>query len=80
VTLDMPYVRRAAALVIEDAVAINRRLVELTDGAVTRITQARGIATWLHDNLVDASMREILTVGIPTDDDDDDIETDPAEA
>src|SRR6516162_9182841 len=79
VTLDMPYVRRAAALVVEDAIAINRRLVELTDGAVARITQAKGIATWLHDNLVDASMREILTVGVPADndDDDDDIETDP---
>src|SRR6516225_7485041 len=72
VTLDMPYVRRAAALVIEDAAAINRRLVELTDGAVARITQAKGIATWLHDNLVDASMRKILTVGVPADDDDDD--------
>ena len=81
VTLDMPYVRRAAALVVEDAIAINRRLVELTDGAVARITQAKGIATWLHDNLVDASMREILTVGVPADndDDDDDVEADPQE-
>jgi len=71
VVIDMPYVRRAAALVIEDAVAINRRLVELTDGAVTRVTQAGRIATWLHDNLVDAAMREILTVGVPADDEDD---------
>jgi len=77
VTLDMPYVRRAAALVVEDAVAINRRLVELTDGAVTRVTQAKNIATWLHDSLTDATMREILTVGVLTDDDDDDDETDP---
>src|SRR6516162_10734375 len=64
VTLDMPYVRRAAALAAEDATAIGRRLVELTDKAVTRITQARRIATWLHDNLADAAMREILMVGI----------------
>src|SRR5262245_33939551 len=71
VTLDMPYVRRAAALAAEDAVAIGRRLVELTGGAVTRVTQAKRIATWLHDNLADATMREILTVGIPADDDDD---------
>jgi DNA polymerase len=78
VMLDLPYVRRAAALVIEDAAAINRRLVALTDGAVTRITQARGIATWLHDNLVDASMREALMVGAPTADDDD-AEADPQE-
>ena len=77
VTLDMPYVHRAAALVVEDAVAINRRLVELTDGAVTRVTQAKNIATWLHDSLTDATMREILTVGVLTDDDDDDDETDP---
>src|SRR6516164_9408622 len=68
VVIDMPYVRRAAVRVIEDAVAINRRLVELTDGAVTRVTQAGRIATWLHDNLVDAAMREILTVGVPVDD------------
>src|SRR5262249_48488751 len=71
VTLDMPYVRRAAALVAEDATAIGRRLVELTDGAVTRVTQAKRIATWLHDNLADATMQEILTVGVPADDDDD---------
>src|SRR6516225_7844658 len=72
VVIDMPYVRRAAALVIEDAVAINRRLVELTDGAVTRVTQAGRIATWLHDNLTDAAMREILMVGVPAADEDDD--------
>src|SRR5262249_38290478 len=43
-------------------------------------TQAKQIATWLHDNLVDAAMREILTVGVPADDDDnddDDVEADP---
>jgi len=72
VTLDMPYVRRAAALAAEDEIAIGRRLVELTNGAITKVTQAKRIATWLHDNLADATMREILTVGIPTDDDDDD--------
>jgi DNA polymerase len=76
VTLDMPYVRRAAALAAEDATAIGRRLVELTDKAVTRITQARRLSTWLHDNLADAAMREILMVGVPADDDDDDAETD----
>ena len=80
VTLDMPYVRNAAHLAAQDAVAIGRRLVELTDGAVTRVTQARKIATWLHDNLADAAMREILMVGVPADDDDnDDVEADPQE-
>src|SRR5215472_9965604 len=38
VTLDMPYVRRAAALAAEDAVAIGHRLVELTGGTVERVT------------------------------------------
>jgi len=47
------------------------RLTELTGGAVTRVTQAQRIATWLHDNLADAAMREILMVGISADDDDD---------
>ena len=65
VVLDMPFVRRAAALAAEDAVAIGRRLVELTDGAVTRVTQAKRIAAWLHDQLADAAMREVLTVGVP---------------
>jgi DNA polymerase len=69
VMLDMPYVRRAAALVAEDAVAIGRRLNELTGGAVARVTQARRIATWLYDHLADAAMQEILTVGVPADDD-----------
>ena len=72
VALNMPYVRRAAALAAEDAVAIGGRLVVLTDGAVTRVTQAKKIATWLHDNLADAAMREILMVGVPADDGDDD--------
>src|SRR5262249_6783161 len=33
-------------------------------------TQAKRIATWLHDNLADAAMREVLMVGIPDDEDD----------
>src|SRR5262249_16711985 len=71
VALDTPFVSRAAALAPEDAAAIGRRLVELTGGAVTRVTQAQRIATWMHDQLPDAVMREILIVGIPADDDDD---------
>ena len=69
VAVDMPFVRRAAALAAEDAVAIGRRLAELTGGAVTRVTQAKRIAAWLHDQLPDAAMREVLTVGVPADDD-----------
>src|SRR5215472_4936075 len=38
VTLNMPFVRRAAALAAEDAVAIGHRLVELTGGTVERVT------------------------------------------
>ena len=72
VTVDLPFVRRAAALAAEDAVASGRRLTELTDEAVTQVTQAKRIATWLHDQLADAAMREVLTVGVPADDDDDD--------
>jgi len=71
VMLDMPYVRRAAALAAEDAIAIGRRLTELTDKAVTRVTLAKKIATWLNDNLANAAMREVLMVGVPVDDEDD---------
>ena len=76
VMLDLPFVRRAAALAAEDGVAIGRRLAELTDGAVTRVTQAKRIATWLHDQLPDAAMREVLTVGVSADDDVDDDDDD----
>ena len=79
VAVDLPFVRRAAALAAEDAVASGRRLAELTGGAVTRVTQAKRIATWLHDQLADAAMREVLTVGVPADDDDDDADDDEAE-
>jgi DNA polymerase len=79
VVLDMPYVRRAAALVIEDAVAINRRLVELTGGIISTVNQAKRIATWMHDQLADAAMREILLVGVPTADEDDDGQASPQE-
>ena len=70
VELDMAFVRHAAALAAEDAVHSGRRLAELTGGIVTKVTQAKRIATWLHDQLPDAAMREILTVGVPADDDD----------
>jgi len=72
VMVDVPFITRAAALAAEDGSAIGRRLVELTDGAVTRVTQAKRIATWMHDQLTDAEMREVLMVGVPDDDDDDD--------
>jgi DNA polymerase len=68
----MPFVRGAAALAAEDAIASGHRLAELTDKAVTRVTQAKRIATWLHDTLTDAAMREVLTVGIPADEEDGD--------
>jgi DNA polymerase len=81
VALDMPFVRGSAALAAEDVVASGRRLNELTDGAVTRVTQAKRIATWLHEQLTDAAMREVLTVGVPADEDDNDAddEADPQE-
>ena len=79
VAVDMPFVRRAAALAAEDAVAIGRRLVELTDGTVTRVTRAKRLAAWLHDQLTDAAMREVLTLGVPADDDGDDDDDDQAE-
>ena len=69
---DVPFVRRAAALAAEDARHIGRRLAELTDGTVTRVTQAKRIAAWMHDQLADAAMREVLTLGVPDDDDDED--------
>jgi DNA polymerase bacteriophage-type len=78
VAIDTPFVLRAAALAAEDSVAIGRRLAELTGGAVTRVTQAKRIASWLHNQLSDAAMREVLTLGAPADendhDDDDDDE------
>jgi DNA polymerase len=79
VMLDVPFVRSAAVLAAEDAVAIGRRLRELTGGAVTRVTQAKRIATWLYDQLPDAAMREVLTVGVSADDDGDDDNDDASE-
>jgi DNA polymerase len=69
VHVDAPFVERAAALAAEDATAIGRRLAELTDGTVTAVGQAQRIATWLHDRLPDAAMREALTIGAPADED-----------
>jgi DNA polymerase len=74
VTTDVPFVQRAAALAAEDAVAINRRLVELTDGAVSAVGQAQRIAGWLHDQLPDAAMRQALICGGGDDDDEDEAE------
>jgi DNA polymerase len=79
VALDMPFVARAAVLTAEDAAAIGRRLRELTDGAVTSVNQAKRIATWLHDQLTDAAMREVLVIGCPADDDEEDDEAEEPE-
>jgi DNA polymerase len=51
VMLDLPFVHRAAALAVEDGVAIGRRLLELTNWYVGRVAQAKRIATWMHDKL-----------------------------
>jgi DNA polymerase len=77
VCIDAPFVARAAALAAEDATAIGRRLVELTDGAVTSVGQAQRIAAWLHDQLPDAAMREALTVGAPAGEDEGDEAEEP---
>jgi DNA polymerase len=82
VVIDLPFVQRAAALATEDAIVGGHRLAELTDKAVTRVTQAKRIATWLHDQLPDAAMREVLTVGVRADEDhheDDEDEAEPQE-
>jgi DNA polymerase bacteriophage-type len=76
VAVDMPFITRAAALAAEDAIAIGRRLKELTDGTVTTVGQAKRIAAWLHDQLPDAAMREVLIVGVPDDDEGDDDDDD----
>jgi len=80
VVIDLPFVQRAAALAAEDAIASGRRLAELTDKAVTLVTQAKRIATWLYDQLADAAMREVLTVGVPADDEHNDAYDDEAES
>jgi DNA polymerase bacteriophage-type len=79
VMVDVPFVRHAAALAAEDGGASGRRLVELTGGAVTRVTQAARIAAWLHDQLPDAAIREVLTLGVPADDEDADDDVEPPE-
>ena len=80
VTIAVPFVLRAAALAVEDAVAIGRRLNELTNGVVTRVTQARRLAAWMFDQLPDAEMREVLIWGVPANDDGDDDDEDQAES
>jgi DNA polymerase len=79
VAVDLPFVRRAAALAAEDGIAIGRRLTELTDGAVVKVTQAKRIAAWMHSQLADTAMREVLMLGVPADDDDADDDGDKAE-
>ena len=80
VTIAVPFVLRAAALAVEDAVAIGRRLNELTNGVVTRVTQAQRLAAWMFDQLPDAEMRAVLIWGVPANDDGDDDDEDQAES
>src|SRR5262249_20883957 len=76
VALDLPFVRHAAALAAEDAKASGHQLAELTDKAATRVTQAQRIAIWLHDNLADAAMRQVLMIRGPAEEDDTDADAD----
>jgi DNA polymerase len=71
VGIDLPFVRRAAVMAAADASASGRRLTELTEGTVTRVTQAARIAAWLHDQLPDAAIRAALTLDVPEEDDED---------
>ena len=64
VAVDVPFIERAAVLAAEDGVASGRRLAELTGGCVTRVTQAKQLASWLCDQLPDATMRAVLTIGV----------------
>jgi DNA polymerase len=77
VTIDVPFVRNAAALAAEDAAVIGKRLAELSGGAVTRVTQAQRLASWMHDQLADAEMREVLITGVQDDGDEDEADLDP---
>jgi DNA polymerase len=79
VTVDVPFIARAAALAAEDATAISRRLTELTNGVVTSVYQPKRIATWMHDQLADAAMREVLMVGCLVTDGDDEDEAEESE-
>jgi DNA polymerase len=73
-TVDVPLVRNAARLAAEDAAVIGRRLAELTGGAATQVTQAKRLATWMHGQLADAAMREVLVSGDVAEDDGDEPE------
>jgi DNA polymerase len=73
--IDVPFVERAAALAAEDATVVNRRLNQLTGGAINSVNRAQRIAEWMHNELADAVMREVLVCGAPDDDADDE---DPA--
>jgi DNA polymerase len=68
VLLDMLFVPNAAALAIEDGVASGRKLLGVTNWYVGRVSQAKRIATWIHDQLTDPAMRAVLTVEAPSDD------------
>jgi DNA polymerase len=49
--IDVPFVRNAARLAAEDRVQAGRRLAELTNGAVTAVTQSTRIAEYLFSRL-----------------------------
>jgi DNA polymerase len=79
VMVDVPFITHAAVLAAQDVIASGRRLAELTAGVVTTVHQAKRIATWMHDQLTDATMREVLIVGCPAADEDDDDEAEESE-
>lgn len=58
--IDLPFAERAATVAVADVARSNRLLRHLTGGAVTKVTEAAKIATYLYNNIPYAEARELL--------------------
>lgn len=60
VKLDIPFIRRAAAVAKADAIRSNKQLTRWTNGEITAVTQAQRIAQWVYDRLEYTEAQNLL--------------------
>ncbi|MFZ1703666.1 MAG: hypothetical protein WAT79_04935 [Saprospiraceae bacterium] len=60
VSIDLPFVTRAAAVAEADSVRSNKLISAMTGGKITTLTQAARIAEWVYDRIEHSEARELL--------------------
>lgn len=71
ISIDLPFVEKAAAVAELDRIRSNRIITKLTKGAITTLTQSARIADWVYDRTEHSAVKELLVSEFDEDAEDD---------